>query len=247
MVPPLFQHRTVSETERHGAGFRSPPQQADRAGRPCRMPVWHRVRGGYRRDRHPGAGRGVGRAKEARVAKAHKFALMGLAVGLAFTPTQAYAQQLGTPTENIAVSGQPVAAPTAAQVHVVLRSGAGLAIARASTSLVQDTCNKPKPAKPIWGADENATWPPGSVSPTPRSKLRRNGVNQPKFAEDAANKGKMQEAASWLKGITPNKQFLSAADKLRAAVGRSGHARAPRSPTPLGPWTTWLLRKPERN
>src|ERR1700722_15510250 len=120
MVPPLFQHRTLAKPK--DKGFRSPPQGGS-GGKPCRMPVWHRVRGGYRSDRHPGAGRGVGRGKEARVARATKVALMGLAVGLAFTPTQAFAQ-LGTPTENIAVSGQPVAAPTASQVHVVLRSGA---------------------------------------------------------------------------------------------------------------------------
>ena len=148
------------------------------------------------------------------MAKAHKFALMGLAVGLAFTPTQAYAQQLGTPTENIAVSGQPVAAPTAAQVHVVLRSGADC-YRKGEYELGARYLQQAKAGEANLSADEKrdlATW----LSLTNTAlEARRNGVNQLKFAEDAANKGKMQEAASWLKGITPNKQFLSAADKLR--------------------------------
>ena len=138
---------------------------------------------------------------------------MGLAVGLAFTPTQAYAQ-LGTPTENIAVSGQPVAAPTASQVHVVLRSGADC-YRKGDYEFAAKYLQQAKAGEANLSADEKrdlANWL--SLNNT-ALEARRNGANQLKFAEDAANKGKMQEAASWLKGITPNVQFLSDADKLR--------------------------------
>ena len=138
---------------------------------------------------------------------------MGLAVGLAFTPTQAFAQ-LGTPTENIAVSGQPVAAPSASQVHVVLRSGAD-SYRKGEYELAARYLQQAKAGEANLGADEKrdlANWL--SLNNT-ALEARRNGANQLKFAEDAANKGKMQEAASWLKGITPNVQFLSTADKLR--------------------------------
>ena len=148
------------------------------------------------------------------MARATKVALMGLAVGLALTPTQAFAQQHGTPTESIAVSGQPEAAPSPSQVHAVLRSGADC-YRKGDYELAARYLQQAKAGEANLNADEKrdlANWL--SLNSTALD-ARRACVNQLKMAEDAAKAGKTQDASAWLKAAPPNAQFLSAADTQR--------------------------------
>jgi type II secretory pathway component GspD/PulD (secretin)/tetratricopeptide (TPR) repeat protein len=139
---------------------------------------------------------------------------MGLAVGLAFTPSQAFAQQFGTPTENIAVSGQPVAVPSGSQVHVVLRSGADC-YRKGDYELAATYLQQAKVGEANLGADEKRDLANWLSRNNTALDARRDGANQLKMAEEAARKGQMQDAAAWLKAAMSHAQFLTVADRLR--------------------------------
>jgi type II secretory pathway component GspD/PulD (secretin) len=140
---------------------------------------------------------------------------MGLAaVGLAFTPTQAFAQQYGTPTESIAVSGQPVAAPSPSQVHAVLRSGMDC-YRKGDYELAARYLQQAKAGEANLNADEKRDLANWLSRNNTALDARRTAANQLKMAEDAMKVGKSQDAAAWLKAATPNAQFLSVADRQR--------------------------------
>lgn len=148
------------------------------------------------------------------MARATKVALMGLAVGLALTPTQAFAQQHGTPTDSIAVSGQPAAAPSPSQVHVVLRSGADC-YRKGDYELAARYLQQAKAGEANLNADEKRDLTNWLNLNNTALEARRKGVNQLTMAEEAVKKGETQNAAAWLKAATPNAQFLSATDRQR--------------------------------
>jgi type II secretory pathway component GspD/PulD (secretin)/tetratricopeptide (TPR) repeat protein len=149
------------------------------------------------------------------VAKATKVAWMGLAVGLALTPAQAFAQQHGTPMDNIAVSGQqPVTVPSPSQTHVVLHSGQE-SYRKGDYEQAARFLQQAKLGEANLSADEKrdlASWQ--SLNNT-ALEARRKGVSQLQQAELAARNGKSQDAAAWIKAASPNVQFLTMADRQR--------------------------------
>ncbi len=149
------------------------------------------------------------------MAKATKVAWMGLAVGLALTPAQAFAQQLGTPMDNIAVSGQqPVAVPSPSQTHVVLHSGQE-SYRKGDYEQAARYLQQAKLGETNLSADEKRDLASWQSLNNNALEARRNGVKQLQQAEMAARGGKPQDAAAWLKAASPNVQFLTMADRQR--------------------------------
>lgn len=150
------------------------------------------------------------------MARATKVAWMGMAMGLALTPMQLSAQQLGTATESLAVAGQkaPAPAPTPAQAHMAFRNAMD-SYRKGDYDAAASWLAQAKAGEASLSVAERGELPTWENLNKKALDHRKAGIDQIRHAEEAMKLGRTQDAVAWLKAATPNHQYLADADKQK--------------------------------
>src|SRR5438132_86906 len=159
--------------------------------------------------RHPAAGRGVGRGKEARVARARTVAWMSVAVGVALAPLGVHAQ---TPAPPVEITEQTQSRP--ARVHDALRTAMD-AYLRGDYELAGTFFQRAQTGQQDLTPSERQDLTNGLKLNGTALQARRDGAKQVRQAEDAYRQGRTQDALTLIKSMAPNQQFLASPDKQR--------------------------------